>query len=56
MSRNEEMIGFVDANLRLEGMKLSMREKQTLMNCLTGKTTYKNALELALSRHRRVAA
>ena len=55
MSKNEEMISFVDSNLRLEGMKLSAREKQTMMDCLTGKTTYKKALQLALAKHRRVA-
>ena len=56
MNKNEEMISFVDSNLRLEGMKLSAHEKQTMMDCLTGKTTYKKALQLALAKHRRVAA
>lgn len=56
MSKNEEMISFVDSNLRLEGVELSAREKQTMMDCLTGKTTYKKALQLALDKHRRVAA
>jgi hypothetical protein len=56
MNKNEEMIRFVDSNLRLEGMKLSAHEKQTMMDCLNGKTTYKKALQLALAKHRRVAA
>ena len=56
MSKNEEMISFVDSSLRLEGMKLSARERQTMMDCLIGKTTYKKALELALAKHRRVVA
>lgn len=56
MSKNEEMIRFVDSNLRLESMKLSAHEKQTMMDCLTDKTTYKKALQLALDKHRRVAA
>ena len=50
------MISFVDSNLRLEGMELSTREKQTMMDCLNGKTTYEKALQLALAKHRRVAA
>ena len=55
MSKNEEMISFVDSSQRLEGMKLSAREKQTMRDCLTGKTTYKKALKLALARHKRAA-
>ena len=55
MTKNEEMIRFVDSNLRLEGMKLSAREKQTMIDCLTGKTTYKKALQLAIDKHRRLA-
>ena len=55
MSRNEEILNFVDSNLRLEGMKLSAREKQTMLDCLTGKTTFDKAIQTALAKHRKVA-
>ena len=55
MSKNEEMISFVDSSQRLEGMNLSAREKQTMRDCLTDKTTYKKALRSALARHKKAA-
>ena len=56
MSKNEEILSFVDANLRLEGMRLSVREKQTIMDCLTGKTSFDDAISRAFAKHRNLAA
>lgn len=49
-------MSFVDATLRLEGMRLSMREKQTIMDCLTGKTKFDDAISKAFARHRKLTA
>ncbi|MBF1034523.1 MAG: hypothetical protein HXL10_00425 [Candidatus Nanosynbacter sp.] len=54
MSKNEEILSFVDSNLRLEGMRLSSREKQTIMNCLTGKTSFDDAISRAFAKHRKL--
>ena len=54
MSKNEEILSFVDSNLRLEGMRLSSREKQTIMNCLTGKTNFDDAISRAFAKHRKL--
>ena len=56
MSKNEEILSFVDANLKLEGMRLSVHEKQTIMDCLTGKTSFDDAISEAFARHRRLVA
>lgn len=56
MSKNEEILSFVDANLRLEGMKLSAREKSTIMDCLTGRTSFDDAISKAFARHRKLTA
>lgn len=56
MSKNEEILSFVDSNLKLEGMKLSAREKQTIMNCLSGKTNFDDAISRVFARYKRSAA
>ena len=56
MSRNEEILSFVDSNFRLEGMNLSVREKQTIMDCLSGKTSFDDAISKAFAKHRRSIA
>ena len=53
MSKNEETLSFVDSNLRLEGMKLSVREKKTIMNCLSGKTRFDDAISKAFTKYRK---
>lgn len=56
MSRNEEIISFVDSNLRLEGMSLSAMDKQALRNCLSGKTTFDKEIKRTLAEYRRAVA
>lgn len=56
MSKNEETLSFVDSNLRLEGMKLSMRERKTIMNCLSGKTRFDDAISKAFAKYRKTTA
>ena len=55
MSKNEEILSFVNSNLKLEGMGLSSHEKQTIMNCLTGKTSFDDAIARAFAKHRKSA-
>ena len=56
MNRDDEIISFVDSNLRLEGMSLSVADKQTLRNCLSGKSTFDEEIRRALAEYRRVSA
>ncbi|MBQ3467991.1 hypothetical protein IJH19_00375 [Candidatus Saccharibacteria bacterium] len=56
MSKDEEILSFVDANLRLEGMKLSVREKQTIMDCLAGRASFDDAISKAFAKHRKIVA
>ena len=53
MNKNEETLSFVDSNLRLEGMKLSVCEKKTIMNCLSGKTSFDDAISEAFAKYRK---
>ena len=53
MSKNEETLSFVDSNLRLEGMKLSAREKKTIMSCLSGRTRFDDAISKAFAKYRK---
>lgn len=56
MSENEKILRSVDANLRLEGMHLTSAEKQTIMNCLTGKSSFDRELKKLSARYQGVAA
>ena len=51
MNKKEEMISFVESNLRLEGMNITSREKQTMLDCLNGKTTYEQAVRAAIGKY-----
>lgn len=56
MSRNEEIISFVNSNLKLEGMPLSTTDRQTIRNCLSGKTTFSEEIKRALVKYRGTGA
>ena len=53
MNKKEEMISFVESSLRLEGMNITLREKQTMLDCLNGKITYKHAIQTAINKYRK---
>ena len=56
MSKNEEILAFVDSNLKLEGMCLSTAEKKAIMDCLSGKANFDTAIASAFAKHRKLAA
>lgn len=56
MSRNEEILAFVDSNLKLEGIYLSATEKRTIMDCLSGKSSFDDAIANAFAKHRKIVA
>jgi len=51
MNKKEEMISFVESSLRLEGMNITSREKQTMLDCLNGKITYERAIQTAINKY-----
>lgn len=51
MSKNEEILHYVDSSLKLEGMYLSSREKKTIMDCLKGTMSFDDAVSRAVKRH-----
>ena len=53
MSKNEEILNFIDSSFRLEGMHLSSRERQTIMKCLKGDMTFNDAVSKAIKKHRK---
>lgn len=53
MNKKEEMISFVESSLRLEGMNITSREKQTMLDCLNGKITYEYAIQTAINKYRK---
>ena len=53
MNKEEEMISFVESSLRLEGMNITSREKQTMLDCLNGKITYGHAVQSAINKYRK---
>jgi len=53
MNKKEEMISFVESSLRLEGMNITSREKQIMLDCLNGKITYEHAIQTAINKYRK---
>lgn len=53
MTRNEEIISAAAANLRLEGMHVTAREKRIAMDCLTGKRTFNDAVDEIIRRYKK---
>lgn len=53
MSENEKILRSVDANLRLEGMRLTAAEKQTIMDCLIGKSSFDREIKKLSAYYRR---
>ena len=51
MNKKEEMISFVESSLRLEGMNITLHEKQTMLDCLNGKMTYEQAVRAAIGKY-----
>lgn len=51
MNKEEEMVNFVESSLRLEGMNITSREKQTMLDCLNGKITYEKAVRAAIGKY-----
>ena len=51
MSKNEEILRFVVANQALEGMRMTEREKATIMDCLEGRKSVKVAVQDVKNRY-----
>ena len=51
MNKKEEMISFVESSLRLEGMNITSREKQTMLDCTNGKITHERAIQTAINKY-----
>lgn len=56
MTKNEEIISAAEANLRLEGMRVTSREKKVAMDCLTGKRSFDEAVADVIRRHKKRGA
>lgn len=56
MSENERILRSVDANLRLEGMRLTDAEKQTIRDCLAGKSNFDKEINKLVAYYRGVTA
>ena len=53
MTSYERSIKSAAANLRLEGMHVTEREKHIAMDCLTGKRTFNDAVSDIIRRHKK---
>lgn len=51
MTRNEKIINAAAADLRLEGMHVTAREKRIAMDCLSGKMSFNDAVAAAVKRY-----
>ena len=56
MSENEKILRSVDVNLRLESIQLTSAEKQTIMDCLAGKSSFDREIEKLSTRYQKVVA
>ncbi|MBR0415979.1 hypothetical protein IJI64_02315 [Candidatus Saccharibacteria bacterium] len=56
MSKDEKILKITEANLRLEGMHLTSEEKQTIKDCLTGKTNFDKEIKKLVAYYNKVAA
>ncbi|MBQ8156752.1 antitoxin VbhA family protein [Candidatus Saccharibacteria bacterium] len=54
MSREDTIIKAVESNFALEGMNFSSREKKTMRDCLSGRTTFDSAVEKVIARYKRI--
>lgn len=55
MSKNERILKFTEANLRLEGMHLTSSEKRKILDCLTGKSSFDKEIKKLVAYYKEVA-
>ena len=56
MNKNERILKFTEANLRLEGMCLDSDEKQKIIDCLTGKSSFDKEVKKLIAYYKEATA
>ena len=54
MTNHERIIENVNTSMKMEGMALSEEQKKIMLDCLTGKITYEEAVANAIAKHSQV--
>lgn len=54
MSEHERIIANVNTSMAMEGMALNSAQKEKMMDCLSGKLSYSEAVKMTVEKYRQL--